>query len=345
MLYVNTFVGFSNTELNKSIFIKGGKKLKKSVMLILCTIGFVLCFTGVASAHFTMVFPGGDTDVTPKDYIAEKGETKEIVLVWGHPYEHIMFDFPGDEPVVNVTKPDGSVVELSPEKTTVKEKKAYQVSYTVDQRGDHILSVKLETEEHGLVDYTKAVIHSGTEAWKGWDTETGQKTEIMPYMRPYGMEEGFVFSGKALYNKEPLPNATVEVEEYHKESTAKEIVKSAEDKYSNDPPMVFTRVAKTNENGDFMYTLDETGIWFVGATKEIEDGLDKRGVFILPVIEEFPAENTSTPSDSATEQSTTDKDSSSNEQETTSLPGFGFLIAAAGIIGAVAIGTGRIKKN
>ncbi len=263
--------------------------MKKGItILALCL--FLLLGVGTAGAHFTMVFPGGDMQITPEDYIAEKGETKDIIIVWGHPYEHILFDCP-NEPDVSVTKPDGSTVDLTPSETTVQGYKAYEVSYTVDQMGDHIISVELDAgEEHDLIDYTKAVIHSGEEVWTGWDAEVGQKAEIMPYMRPYGMEEGFVFSGKALYEGETLADATVEIEKYHTQEAGEEVVSKAEEKYPYDPPMIFTRVTKSNANGEFSYTLDEPGIWFMGATKEFENEKDQRGVFIIPVIEEFPPE-------------------------------------------------------
>lgn len=294
--------------------------MKKGIAILALGLLFLLG-VGTAGAHFTMVFPGGDMQVTPEDYIAEKGETKDIIIVWGHPYEHILFDCP-NEPDVSVTKPDGSTVELTPSETTVQEFKAYEVSYTVDQRGDHVISVTLDAgEEHSLVDYTKAVIHCGEEMWTGWDAEVGQKAEIMPYMRPYGMEEGFVFSGKALYEGEPLADATVEIEEYHTKEAGEDVVSKAEEKYPYDPPMVFTRVAKTNAGGDFSYTLDEPGIWFVGATKEIEDGMDQRGVFIIPLIEEFPPEETaessgnSDASDSGTASDIEDLKTSINDLE------------------------------
>ncbi len=268
--------------------------MKKGLAMFLGLCLFLLLGTGTASAHFTMVFPGGDMQVTPEDYIAEQGETKNIIIVWGHPYEHILFDCPS-KPEVSVTKPDGSTVELTPSETTVQGYKGYEVSYTVDQMGDHIISVELDAgEEHqGLMDYTKAVIHSGEEVWTGWDAEVGQKAEIMPYMRPYGMEEGFVFSGKALYEGEVMADATVEIEEYHTQEEGEEVVSKAEEKYPYDPPMIFTRVTKSNANGEFSYTLDEPGIWFVGAIKEFENEKDQRGVFIIPVIEEFPPQESS----------------------------------------------------
>ncbi|NOR48483.1 MAG: DUF4198 domain-containing protein, partial [Methanosarcinaceae archaeon] len=226
-----------------------------------------------------MVFPSDteDTvwDVAPEDYIAELGDTKTVYIMWGHPYEHISFNM-ASVPEVSVMKPDGTVEQLTPEEISVEGMDedgntgvsftAYKASFTVDQMGDSVVFVKYEDEEENLIDYTKAVIHCGEEMWTGWDAEVDQQTEILPYMRPYGMEEGFVFAGKAMYNGQPLADAPVEVEIYHTLDLGIEIVELAEEMFPYDPPMVFTRLAKSNENGEFVYSLDEPGIWFVGAT-------------------------------------------------------------------------------
>lgn len=295
------------------VFQKGGDEvfsLKKSniailiAVVLIISIGFVAGSTDISGSlreeshkevepaevtHFTMVFPGGDMKVTPEDFIAEKGETKQMLIIWGHPYEHILFDCP-ENLQLSVRKPDGSMKELTPTQTTVEGHKAFEVSFTADQRGDFIIAVRLVAQEHGLIDYTKTIIHCGKEVWKGWNEKVGQEVEIIPYMRPYGMEEGFVFSGKALYNGNELANATVEVEKYHQKERASEIVNRAEKKYPYDPPMVYTRITKTNSNGEYSYTLDESGIWYIGATKEMENAMPRRGVIQIPIIESFPKE-------------------------------------------------------
>jgi len=257
--------------------------INKNILLVL---GLVL-FSGVGSAHFTMVFPGGDMEVTPDDYIAEVGETKRIVIVWGHPFEHILFDM-ASVPEVSVRGPEGTVTELTVEETKVEGYKAYKTKFTVDKEGDWIVSVGYEDEDEQLIDLTKAVIHCGEEAWFGWDSVLGEEVEILPYTRPYGIEEGFVFTGKAIADGAPLAGASVEVERYNLKEKGEAIVAATEDRYPNDPPMIFTRVTTSNKEGEFAYTLDEPAIWFVGATKEVEDGYDVRGVMIVPVIEGFP---------------------------------------------------------
>jgi len=292
--------------------------MNKSVITTALAALLLIACTGMAGAHFTMVFPSDDEttvwDVAPVDYIADLGETKTVYMMWGHPYEHILFDM-SSVPEVSVMKPDGTVLQLTVTEITVN-----------------------------LIDYTKAVIHCGEETWFGWDAEVGQQTEIIPYMRPYGMEEGFVFAGKALYDGKALAGANVEVEIYHTLDLGKEIVETAEGMFPYDAPMVFTRLTMSNENGEFVYTLDEPGIWFVGGTMEPETGRNVRGVFIVPILDAFPPVEASSVSSAASsaelEQAVAEaKQAAEDAKEaaagTSSTPGFGVILAAAGILGAL----------
>jgi len=329
--------------------------MDKSVITTALAALLLIACTGMAGAHFTMVFPSDDEatvwDVAPVDYIADLGETKTVYIMWGHPYEHILFDM-ASAPEVSVMKPDGTVLPLTVTEITVDGMnedgedgtfKAYKTSFTVDQSGDSVVCVKYVDPDEDMIDYTKAVIHCGEETWFGWDANVGQQTEIIPYMRPYGMEEGFVFAGKALYNNKVLAGAPVEIEIYHTLDAGKEIVELAEAMFPNDPPMVFTRLTMSNENGEFVYTLDEPGIWFVGATMEPETGQNIRGVFIVPILDEFPPEEESsaTSASSAELQKAVDEAKAAAEEAkaasegTSSTPGFGVILAAAGILGAL----------
>ena len=315
---------------------------REKIMAMLLA-GLVLASAvGIASAHFTMIFPSDseDTiwDVTPEDYIAERGETKTVYVMWGHPYEHISFNM-ASVPEVSVTKPDGTVEQLTAEQISVDSMDedgnpgtfaAYKASFTVDQKGDSVVAVKYEDEGENLIDCTKAVIHCGVEAWEGWDANVGQKTEILPYMRPYGMEEGFVFAGQAMYDGKPLADAPVEIEIYHTLDDGKEIVGTAEEMFPYDPPMVFTRLAKSNENGEFVYTLDEPGIWFVGATMEPETGRNVRGVFIVPTIDAFPPKAAATVN--TEELKTRIKAVEEKVATAKETPGFGVIPAILGLL-------------
>lgn len=327
--------------------------MKKSIQTYVFMILLMLCSISMASAHFTMVFPSDSEntiwDVTPEDYIADLGDTKTVYMMWGHPYEHILFDM-ATVPDVSVMKPDGTVEQLITEEITVDGMnedgelatfKAYKASFTVDQHGDTVVFVKYEDDGENLIDYTKAVIHCGEEMWDGWDAEVGQQTEILPYMRPYGMEEGFVFAGKAMYNGQPLTDAPVEIEIYHTLDDGKKIVAQAEEMFKYDPPMVFTRLTKSNDNGEFVYSLDEPGIWFVGATMEPDSGRNVRGVFIVPVLEAFPpaeAQGSSAELDQAVteaKQAAEDAKQAAAEASSASTPGFGAILAVTGLVAAM----------
>jgi cobalt/nickel transport protein len=328
------------------------RRKKVTAIATILLVGILLASAvGMASAHFTMLFPGKDMDVTPEDYIAkEVGETKTIWILWGHPYEHILFDCP-EELDVSVMDPDSVVTPLTPSEITVEGVKAYEVSFTVEKLGDYVVYARLNaSEEHGLIDYTKAVIHCGEEAWIGWDAEVGQETEVIPFTRPYGLEEGFVFTGKALYDGNALSDADVEVEKYHTKVLGDKIVGEAEDMFSYDPPMMFTRVTKTNAAGEFAYTLDEPGIWFVGATKEIEGGLARRGVFIVPVLEAFPAKEIPEAAAPAGLEELKSRVKSLEDEVATlktpageGAPGFGVIAAIAGLLIVVYIVKRRKK--
>ena len=59
-------------------------------------------------------------------------------------------------------------------------------------------------------------------------------------------------------------------------------------------PMI-TRETKTDENGIFVFTLDEPGLWVacVSHTVGTEGGYDRdiRGILMIPVEDKFPAES------------------------------------------------------
>ena len=332
--------------------------MNKHIITIALAASLLIACTGMAGAHFTMIFPSDSEatvwDVAPEDYIAKQGETKTVYMMWGHPYEHILFNM-ASVPEVSVMKPDGTVLQLDATEITVDGMneegelgtfKAYKASFTVDQSGDSVVFVKYEDEGENLIDYTKAVIHCGEETWFGWDSKVGQQTEIIPYMRPYGMEEGFVFAGKALYDGKALAGAPVEVEIYHTLDAGEEIVALAGDMFSYDPPMIFTRLTTSNADGEFVYTLDEPGIWFVGATMEpdVETERNVRGVFIVPILDEFPPEEASSASSAASsaelakavdEAKAAAEEAKQSAAGTSSTPGFGAILAATGILSAL----------
>lgn len=258
------------------------------VFMLILLVGLTLCLSAHPNPHFTMIVPGEDLEVTPDDFNAKEGETVNLKILWGHPYEHHLFDAPKAKEVsARLRSPTGELISLDLNETKIEGKRAYETSFKADQLGDYLVLVKLVAKEHGLVDRVKAVIHCGP-VQMGWSENTNRKQEIIPLTRPYGLEEGFVFSGRVLYQGEPLSYAKVEVEKYHSKPQAEEVLSLLEERSMPDPDSMITRVTTTDPNGVFSYTLDEAGIWFLGALGPKENGLVQRAVFIVPVRERFP---------------------------------------------------------
>lgn len=257
---------------------------------LLTSLGLAMLFfiiaTSAVSAHFTMVFPDKTLNPTADNFMSDLGETKTLWILWGHPYEHIIFDCP--KPSVWLKDPEGKIKQLLPAKISVEGKRAWEVSFTATKRGDYIVYVDLKAEEHKMIDHLKTVIHCDGEVWKGWNASTGQRAEIIPYTRPYGLEEGFVFAGKAIYRGHVMKNRTVEIEKYHPKDIAKKIVAKAEKKFQPNPSRMYTRVTTTNDNGEFCFTLDEPGIWYIAAYGPKEEDLEQRAVIQVPVEKAFP---------------------------------------------------------
>lgn len=247
---------------------------------------FFVIAAGIANAHFTMVFPDKTLRPTADDFMVDLGETKTLWILWGHPYEHIIFDCP--KPAIWVRGPEGKTEKLSPHKITVEGKRVWEVSFTAEKRGDYIVYVDLQAKEHETFDHLKTIIHCDGEVWKGWNASTGQKAEIIPYTRPYGLEEGFVFSGRAIYKGKVMKDRIVEIEKYHPKNIAEKIVAEAEKKFQPNPSCMYTRVTTTNNNGEFCFTLDESGIWYIAAYGPKEKGLEQRAVIQVPVRKAFP---------------------------------------------------------
>ncbi|MGB3458175.1 MAG: DUF4198 domain-containing protein [Halobacteriota archaeon] len=261
-----------------------GNRIKYCMVMLVAVTIVGIGIVGIASAHFTMLFPGGGVDVSPEDYIASLGEEKIVLITWGCPFKEL-FDCI-DVPDVYVRAPDGNITQLTPVETSVDGVKAYKVSFTVDKRGDYIVSAAMNVTaiKGEFVDHAKAVIHCGQATWNGWDAELGDKVEIIPYIRPYGIEEGFVFRARALQDGEPLTNTTVYVVKYRL-SDDPEVLKKAEAIYPEDSWMMVKGYTKTDSDGNFVYTLDEPGVWTIAAFGK---GVMERSILIVPVFESFP---------------------------------------------------------
>ncbi|MCK4443243.1 MAG: DUF4198 domain-containing protein [Thermoplasmata archaeon] len=253
------------------------KRFAKCVLGTMLAITFLMASVGNASAHFNFALPN--------EWHMETAKANDVQLIWGHPYEGIYFDAPAitDSGVV---KPDGTKSALTPSQITVDGKEAWELSFTPSEKGDYIVyadfgTIVVPEEEIAWEDHVKAIVHY--KVMGGWEHTTDQIIEIVPLTRPYGLEEGFVFTGKAIYDGAPLPNAPVEIEKYYP-------ISEVPDPLPEEP--LITRETKTDTNGIFLFTLDEPGVWVacVSNTVGTEGGYDKdvRGILMIPVEERFP---------------------------------------------------------
>lgn len=139
----------------------------------------------------------------------------------------------------------------------------WNTSYSLNTPGDHVFFVEPApywepVEGCYIIHYTKVVVNAyGME--KGWDTEVGCKTEIIPLTRPYGLYTGNVFQGMVYVNGTPAPFCEVEVEYYNNKGT-----------YSAPAGPFITQVIKTDVQGVFSYVMPVAGWWGFAALNENE---------------------------------------------------------------------------
>lgn len=248
------------------------------LLLMICFI--ILPLTGTVAGHFNFFIPG--------EWSMSDGVSNNIDIIWGHPYEGLYFDAP---PItsLNVMGPDGFSLPLTPVQNTYGGVGSgcgyWSTSFKPPVRGDYILfadfePMVVEEEEIAWEDHVKAVFHY--KASNGWDRRTGQIMEIVPLTRPYGLEEGFIFTGQVFYNNTPLGSAPVEIEKYYSPGVCTD----------NNLPAdaMVTRLTTTDVNGVFSFTLDEPGMWILCASNisgKVQ-GYDReiRGIFVLNVEKE-----------------------------------------------------------
>jgi cobalt/nickel transport protein len=204
-----------------------------------------------APAHYNMLLP--------QTASAKRGEPVTFLYLWGHPYEHQLFDAPSPQNLT-VLAPDGKKTDLtkSLEKTTVataegKKAAAYRFRFTPEQRGDYVFVLNtppiwMEEEKEFFQDTVKVVLH--VQAQKGWDTPARQSFEVLPLTRPYGLQPGMAFQAQLVTLAKPLAGSLVEVERYNA-AAPKELP----------PDEHITRTAKTDPNGVVTCTLTDPGWW------------------------------------------------------------------------------------
>lgn len=262
--------------------------MKKSLVLIGVMVFMVQC----VHAHFPMLIHDAP--------FAEVNQVVNMMFAVGHPYEQEYADPPKPEKVVAILPSDQSVDitnELKEGTYKVDQLTAdvWELNFQPEAPGDFIIALDTEPE-FGLnntvhQEYLKVLVHA--EESGEWDKRTGQPLEIVPLTRPYGLEEGYVFTGQLFKGDQPLGGAEIEIEQFLTHVPAVEDLP---------PEPLITKVVKTDPNGVFSHTLPHPGWWIIAASVEnageIEidgqtftlSGLAGLWVHVEPAfVQEFPA--------------------------------------------------------
>ncbi len=223
---------------------------------------FLFCLWGWGInvwAHFLVLFP-------EKDLVSFPTRNLEIRIFFTHPMQ--------GGPAMDLERPlkvgvwvRGKHFDLSQglkeikwplyapwrgEKSSQKVR-AWQFTYQFKRPGDHIFYViptpYFEPSEEVFIQQITKVIVNAFGAETGWDVYLGLPIEIVPLVRPYGLWAGNLFCGLVLKNGKPLSGAEIEVE-YLNDGSVKEV----------SGPFV-TQVLKTNQAGEFCYTIPWAGWW------------------------------------------------------------------------------------
>jgi cobalt/nickel transport protein len=232
--------------------------------LTLCVATAVWMICGPAFAHFGMLIPSKAT-VSKAD-----PKTVDMQISFSHPMEGVGMDMakPKAYGVIAGGSKEDLLGTLKP--IQVLGKAAWTAPYTVKKPGVYTFYMDPEpywepAEDAFIVHYTKVVVPAfGDE--EGWDKEVGQKIEIVPLTRPFGLYTGNVFQGVVKMDGKNMPYAEVEIEFYNRDEKAE-----APNEY------MVTQTVKSDRNGVFTYAAPRAGWWGFAALTTADFKLKKDG--------------------------------------------------------------------
>ncbi len=243
--------------------------MKNPKALILAVVYVLLA--GPAFAHFPILIPSEPFET----FRPQANSPVTFMFAFGHPYEQEYVASEEPERVFAVL-PTGQQVELNGNLSqgtyTVDDLQAdvWNITYTPEMTGDTILAVNSHPEiglnNSMYQEYIKTVIP--VEEQDGWDNRTGQPLEIVPLTRPYGLEAGYVFTGRLMQGDEPVAGAEIQIEEFLQHVPNP----------SDLPNEAFiTQIVKTSPDGVFSYTLSDAAWWIIAAEVENLGTLERDG--------------------------------------------------------------------
>jgi cobalt/nickel transport protein len=239
--------------------------MKKSMTMLAAVLMFMV--SAPVFAHFGMLIPSQAT-VSKAD-----PKTVDMQISFSHPFEMKGMDMakPKAFGVMSGGSKEDLLGTLKP--IQVMDKAAWSSQFTLKKPGVFILYMDPEpywesAEDSFISHYTKVVVPAFGEE-EGWDKEVGQKIEIVPLTRPFGLYAGNVFQGIVKVDGKPSPYAEVEIEFYNKDN-----------KVEAPTEYMVTQSVKADRNGVFTYAVPKAGWWgFAALTtadfKIKKDGKDK----------------------------------------------------------------------
>ena len=232
-----------------------------TVFIVACIVSFS---TG-AKAHFGLILP--DDDILEDQSHAHI----HIIAAFCHPFELSGMDLEMPQKFGLFLRGKEQDLTKKLKLTTFLKHKAWELSCSIKRPGDHIFYMipkpYWEEMEGKYIQHITKVIVSAYGLENHWDRPVGLPAEIVPLSRPYGLWAGNSFCAKVLLDGKPAQGIEVEVERLNNTPPRLKAPKSA----------FITQVIRTNEQGDFCYTMPVSGWWGFSALTEEENALEHLG--------------------------------------------------------------------
>ncbi|WNY27742.1 DUF4198 domain-containing protein [Methanolapillus ohkumae] len=313
--------------------------LKKMTILALVALFVLICAAMPASAHSLMMMSGDSiadaSECDISDYLFPAGTTKSIIIAGGHGYEYQYVDTKNPL-TLTVVAPDGTVKNITTatkiENVTdifanVTSPVSYQqATVTFDQDGIYYLYTFQSTTNttSGMVttEVSKMMLFVGNGTWDNYSKNLGLPLEFDPYTRLSAVEAGGTIHGQITSNGSPVTNISFYAEQVNNLTTAQQKLNEITTKYPSigdggDIYLIYSKRSFADNNGNFVSTVYEPGVWMYVATGEAVGNQTYKTTFTVPVLEPLSGMNSA--------EKTTD----------TSLPGFELIAGILAVVGVI----------
>ncbi len=205
---------------------------------------------------------------SPSDNYARYKKEKIIYLGYAEPAFGVLYDL--KPPLKSfLIDPDGNKTKLTLfrkllfDEALNMERIGYKINFIPRKKGDYVLCIQgnyyLNPQYKVVQQFAKAYFH--VEIEKGWHNTCGFPLEIVPYTRPYGIEEGGILWGKVLYYGKALENGTVKAELLSPNFIPWQRLPRDAEGEVNYP--ILRKEVKLSQDGDFVINFEKPGWWVI----------------------------------------------------------------------------------